>query len=186
MIGEGTDVLSQGEMHITDLMNSLCCSMPLNLLAIQRVPKLRLCLHYGSGSEASVASPVEWFEGGTQQFDVSQKPKTWMWDSQPAAAIYCLEELGLGRCKRHDVLGGIVLVPRLKSPEWFRRFARTVDVCFVTPAGSGVWRKDCHEPLHVGLCPPLLQCSPWDWRRVPFLVGLARRRCGRCSTLISR
>jgi hypothetical protein len=50
-----------------------------------------------------------------------------------------------------------------------------VDFYFVVPAGSGLWGKDKHEPLMVGLYLPLLRHSPWDWRKVPFLVGLSRK-----------
>jgi hypothetical protein len=60
-------------------------------------------------------------------------------------------------------------------PEWYRRFVRTVDFHVVILAASGCWNKQCHEPLFVGLYLPLLYCSPWDWRRVPFLVGFARQ-----------
>jgi hypothetical protein len=81
----------------------------------------------------------------------------------------------MGRNKRGDVLRGVVLVPRLLTPEWFRRLSRVVDCFVVLPAGAGGWPLSCHEPLFIGLYLPLLRCSPWDWRRVPFLVAFARQ-----------
>jgi hypothetical protein len=121
------------------------------------------------------AEPAHWFEEATQQFDYSGSMVTWVWDLPPAAAVHALEELGLGRNKRHESLRGIVLVPRLMRPEWYRRFVRIVDLYFVIPAGSGLWGSDKHEPLVVGLYLPLLRHSPWDWRKVLFLVGSARK-----------
>jgi hypothetical protein len=85
----------------------------------------------------------------------------------------------MGRLKRHHLLRGVVLVPGLMRPEWFRRFVRTVDVSFVLPAGScPEWTTSMHEPLTVGIYLPLFRASPWDWRRVPFLVPFAREMSG--------
>ena len=58
------------------------------------------------------------------------------------------------------MLRGIVLIPRLMQPEWFRRFVRTVDFYVVIPAGSGCWDKTCHEPLYIGIYLPLFSASP--------------------------
>ena len=80
----------------------------------------------------------------------------------------------MARTKRHESLRGVVLISRLMRPYWFRRFVRTVDCYFVIPAGSACWPKENHEPLYVGLFLPLLRYRPWDWKKVPFLVGLSR------------
>jgi hypothetical protein len=71
-------------------------------------------------------------------------------------------------------VGAIVLVPRLMRPEWFRRFVRTVDVYFYLPVNSPYWPLGMHEPLLVGIAFPLLRHDPWQWRKVPFMVGLGR------------
>jgi hypothetical protein len=168
MIGEGTDALSRGEIHAHDLMNEYAHSVPLNLTALQRVPELCSKLEWTFGEDISIATTEQWFKEATQQFDYTETSVTWICDSPRASSLYALEELGMGRNKRGDVLRGVVLIPRLLTPEWFRRLSRVV-VCFVVlPAGAEVWSPSCHEPLFVGLYFPLLRCSPWDWRRVPF------------------
>jgi hypothetical protein len=176
MIGKGTDALSRGEIHARDLMNQFTFTVPLNRTAIQRVPELEGWLKTWMGPDSRIASPEHWFGEATQQHDYSRKTVTWVWDLPPAAAIYALEELGLGRNKRHDVLRGAVIVPPLMNPsEWFRRFSRIVNVYFSIPAGSSVWGRLCHEPFFVGLYLPLVRCSPWDWQKVPFFGGFARK-----------
>jgi hypothetical protein len=120
MIGKGTDALSRGEIHAQDLMNDeYAHSVPLYLTALQRVPELRLRLEWTFGRDISVATLEQWFEEAAQQFDYTQTPMTWVWDLPPAAGIHALEELGMGRNKRGDMLRGVVLIPRLLTPEWF-------------------------------------------------------------------
>jgi hypothetical protein len=120
MIEEGTDALSRGEIHAHDLMNEYAHSVPLDRTALQRVPAILDWVKYVCGDTISVATSEQWFEEATQQFDYLGTPKTWIWDLAPATAIYAIEELGIGRNKRLDVLQGIVLVPRLMRPEWYR------------------------------------------------------------------
>ena len=142
--------------------------------------------HNGPGEDDVVgrvlfASPLDWFFGATGLGHYSQKASldTWIWDLHPATALYALEELGQARLKRHSVLRGVVVVPRLLRTEWGRRFARITDVSFEIPAGSGdLWPRAMHEPLCVGLYLPLLRFKPWDWRRVPFLVPFGRALSG--------
>jgi hypothetical protein len=117
MMFEGTDALSRGEVHAQDLMDKDCHKVPLDVGAIEREPKLKDWILSWADQSVRFAEPVHWFEEATQQFDFSGASVTWVWDLPPAAAIHALEELGLGRNKRHESLRGIVLVPRLMRPE---------------------------------------------------------------------
>jgi hypothetical protein len=84
-------------------------------------------------------------------------------------------QLAVGRGKRHNVLQGVVLIPRLLKPEWFRRFARLVDCYFVVPAGAPFWGREMLEPLFMGLYFPLLKYRSRDWGRVSLLVAFGRK-----------
>ena len=118
-------------------------------------------------NELRVAAPVDWPRNAHQS-------GFHLWSLHPAAALYALEELGMARSKRQDTLGAVVVVPLLLSPEWMRRFTRTVDVYFTLPAGAPCWGDDMHEGLIIGLAFPLLRFEPWHWRRAPCMVGLGR------------
>jgi hypothetical protein len=176
LIGEGTDGLSRGEVMVSALLDAFAHSVPLDKMSLQRVPKLREWFDEWLDTGYKVATPENWMwqAGSLWDYSYPVKLQTWVWDLPPAAAPYVLEELALARMKRHETLRGIVVLPRLMKPYWLRRFVKTVDVFFVVPAGCSVWPKENHEPLFVGLFLPLLHCRPWDWRKVPFLVGLGR------------
>ena len=179
MIELGIDALSRGELQVGALAQATAAQVvPLHLHPLERsedlVPWLSSWL-----PEFTVALPDDWFyraqEAGRYEFPI-EPVKPWVWSLHPAAALIALEELGNARLKRHDVLRGVILVPSLLRPEWFRRFRRCVDFYFFIPAGSiPAWPASMHEPLTLGLYLPLLRFSPWDWKQVSFLVpfGLA-------------
>ena len=174
MIETGIDGLSRGELHLGALaLAKGSALLPLHLDPTQRSGSLKLWLRSWAGTDVNFASPKDWFHKAQQggEHDYPQVSKTWVWALPPAAALCALEELGNGRLKRHNCLRGIVLVPGLLRPEWFRRFRRVVDFYFFAPAGAiDAWPKSMHEPLTIGVYLPLLRHDPWDWRRVPFLV----------------
>jgi hypothetical protein len=174
MIELGIDALSRGELHLGALADaSLSRVIPLHLHPLERAEGL---IHWLSSwlPAFNVASPDDWFyqaqEGG--RYDIPSQPlDPWVWTLPPAAALIALEELGNARLKRHDLLRGVVLIPSLLRPEWFRRFRRCADFYFFVPAGSiPAWPASMHEPLTIGIFLPLLRFSPWDWKRVKFLV----------------
>ena len=173
MIESGIDALSRGELHIGALEDSVATIMPLHLSPTQRFPDLRAWLHSWLGSGYNIAQPEDWFYKAQQSnsWSMDAVSEVWVWDLPPSAALHALEELGVGRLKRHNLLRGVVIVPHLLSHEWFRRFSRIVDVYFQIPAGGiPEWPSQMHEPLTIGLYLPLFRFQPWDWKRVPFLV----------------
>ena len=173
MIEIGVDGLSRGELQLGALDDATLGLVPLHLASIQRSPALRGWLDSWLGGEWNLAEPNDWFytaqQGGSNGWP--EASVTWAWDLPPAAAIHALEELGLGRLKRHGVLRGVVLIPNLLRGEWFRRFIRVIDFYFIVPAGSiPAWPACMHESLTIGIYLPLLRHQPWDWKRVPFVV----------------
>jgi hypothetical protein len=103
-MGEGTDTLSRGEIHVKDFLNEFTYTVPLDWSRIQRVPSLLDRVKLWAGSDIRVATPERWFQEATQQHDFSMKISTRIWDLPPAVTIHALEEIGLGRNKRHETL----------------------------------------------------------------------------------
>jgi len=170
VIEVGVDGLSRGELQLGALLSDDSQLVPLHLDPLARSPLLLDWIRGWTGmgpAELRVAAPVDWpHEAHQSGFH--------LWSLHPAAALYALEELGMARSKRQDTLGAVVVVPLLMSPEWMRRFTRTVDVYFTLPASSPCWGHAMHEGLIIGLVFPLLRFEPWHWRRAAFVVGLGR------------
>jgi hypothetical protein len=94
-------------------------------------------------------------------------------DLPPGAALGAVEELGLARFKPHDSLIGIVVVPLLLKPEWFRRYVKNVDLYFFIPVDAiSQWPTSMHEGLTIGVFLPLLRYNPWEWSNVSFMDKL--------------
>ena len=174
MIQMGIDGLSRGELQLGQLAVPLAAGLPLHLTPIDRSPALRDWLATWISEVFRVATPMDWFYTAQQagQYDLPETPEVWVWDLHPSTALEALEELALGRLKRHYLLTGVVLIPELLEPEWRRRFCRVVDCYFTIPRGAiSAWPEAMHESLTVGLYFPLLQHRPWDWKSVPFLAS---------------
>jgi hypothetical protein len=141
MIEIGIDGLSRGELQAGDLAKAATAHIiPLHLHPLERSTELT---HWLSSwlSDFSIASPEDWFyrAQGAGCYDAPSRPQDpWVWTLPPAAALTALEELGNARLKRHDTLRGVVLIPCLLRPEWFRRFRQTVCVCPVCLIRSGL------------------------------------------------
>jgi hypothetical protein len=71
MIVEGTDALSRREVYAQDLMNEMCNTVPLDLMALEREPRLRKWIRGWADSSVRFAEPEHWLEEATQQFDYS-------------------------------------------------------------------------------------------------------------------
>jgi hypothetical protein len=179
MIDLGVDGLSRGDIEFAPLATSLRSQIPLNLSPLERSPSLRQWLEQWMGPSMRVAAPLDWIYnaqlGGVYDFGPTFSGKPWVWDLPPGAGLFALEELALGRTKRLDHLCGVVLIPALLMPEWYRRFSKVVDVFFRIPAGAiPEWPSSMHEPLTVGIFLPTLGHDPWDWSRVAWMGNFGR------------
>jgi len=171
MIAQGTDGLSRGELHMENLLNRELQVVPLHLGAFDRSPGVLDWIKdwtNGVGLPIQAAEPVDW------PYKAHFATATWVWAPPPAAALYALEELALARLKRGKTHASVVVIPRLMSPEWFRRFVRSVDLYFTVDVGAAFWGTNMHEPLLIGLSLPYLRHQPWVWKRVGFMVDLGR------------
>lgn len=175
MIQIGVDALSRGELHAGALAQAPESVAPLHFSPVERSPDLQGWMSRWIGNY-KLATPNDWFYNAHQGGHTDKErlvSETWVWDLAPASAIHALEELGTARLKRHETLRGIVIIPNLLQPEWFRRFTKVVDCYLTIPAGSiPEWPESMHEGLTIGFYFPLLRCQPWCWRRLPFLVQL--------------
>jgi len=178
MIAFGIDGLSRGEFQVGALLRQGPRGiLPLHLSALDRSPDLACWARSWGGEDLRFAEPADWFYNAQQggDYGLPQRDETWVWAPPPAAALDALEELGFGRLKRRATLRGIVLVPTMMEEEWFRRFAKNVDLRFLVPAGSiPEWPACQYESLTVGVYLPLLHYRPWDWKDCCFMVSLGR------------
>lgn len=180
MIEVGIDGLSRGDLEIALLARKLRDSIPLGICPLDRSKELDPWLSSWLGTNWEKASPMDWHYNAHQATsNLPDSPsETWVWSLPPAAALYAVEELAIARSKRRDLIQGVVLVPALMMPEWYRRFSKVVDVFFRIPAGSiPAWPASMHEPLTVGIYLPSFRCQPWDWKRVEWMGGLGRVLC---------
>ena len=61
------------------------------------------------------------------------------------SASDALGELVNGRLKRHEILWGIVIIPVVMQPDWFKRFVKVTDIYVFVPAGSiPEWSANMH------------------------------------------
>jgi hypothetical protein len=171
MIEQGTDGLSRAELQLGSLLDKEANRVPLHRDPTTRSPAVLEWVASWLGEKPKMCAPKDWFYEG-------HMPGTRVWALPPAAALEALEELSMARLKRAEEVSAIVLVPALLRPEWFRRFVRTVDLYFAVPPGTPFWPSNMHEPLIVGFSLPFLRFEPWEWKRVPFMVGLARTLSG--------
>ena len=59
--------------------------------------------------------------------------------------------MGNGRLKQHEMLWGVVFIPVVMQPDWFKRFVKVTDIYFFIPAGSITeWPSNMHEALKIG------------------------------------
>ena len=50
------------------------------------------------------------------------------------------------------MIWGIVIIPVVMKPDWFKRFVKVIDIYFFIPAGSiPEWPANMHEALTIGL-----------------------------------
>ena len=99
---------------------------------------------------------------------------THLWAPPPAVADVALEELLKARHKRTDTYH-IVVIPRLFTPRWRRLFNKACDFAFAVPPNHSFWSTNMFEPLWVGIVLPFTHHRPWELKRAPLLVDMARK-----------
>jgi hypothetical protein len=175
MIQSGVDGLSRGEILLGQLHTPIEELMIFHRSPFERMPSLSDWLSTWMLTPFRVTEPEDWFYNAHQSdtLSLTSKTETWVWNLYPGAALYALEELGQDRFKSHDILMGVVIIPKFLRPESFRRFIKIVDLYFFIPAGDiEQWPSNMHEGLTIGLYFPLLRNAPYDLNKVPFMGKL--------------
>ena len=87
------------------------------------------------------------------------------------SASDALVELVNGRLKRHEMIWGVVIIPVVVQPDWFKWFVKVTDIYFFITSGSiPEWNSNMHKALTIGLYFILLRNQPWYWSQVQFMI----------------
>jgi hypothetical protein len=194
MIAQGTDgcsrgVLMEGVMAGQDMLTFV----DLDKSAFQRhAPLLDWIRSWTMQSDLEPLTPEQWFvEGHGIIGGELDKHKIWkpihekggkfpLWAPTPALADAMLEQLLKAHHKRTDTFH-VICIPRLMSPRWRRLFHKVSDLNFVVPAGASFWPSDMVEPLWISIVLPFIPHRPWQLKRAPLMVELARQLCEVCK-----
>ena len=81
-----------------------------------------------------------------------------VWYFPTMSASDALGELVNGRLKRHEMIWGIVIIPVVLQPDWFKQFLKATDIYFFIHAGYiPEWTANMYESLTIGLYSPLIR-----------------------------
>jgi hypothetical protein len=153
LIACGIDVLSHGELDIGKLSHPVYLHLPLTRNPLQRSPSPTQWLQSWISESFTIAEPSDWFNHAqhTHSLDASATSEVWIWNLDPATALDALEELDSGRIKRHGLLLGVIMIPAMMKPEWFKKIVKV-------HSGIAGAIPECpssmHEALILGSHPP--------------------------------
>jgi hypothetical protein len=175
IIQSGVDGLSRGEILLGQLQTPIEELTIFDQSPFERMASLSDWLSTWILTPFRATEPEDWFYNAHQSDTIylPANTETWVWNLHPGAALDALDELGQARLKRHEILMGVVIIPKSLRPEWFRRVIKIVYLYFFIPAGAiEQWPSNMHEGLTSGLYFPLLINAPYDWNKVPFMGKL--------------
>ena len=71
------------------------------------------------------------------------------------------------------MLWGIVIIPVVMQPDWFKQFAKVTYIYLFIPAGSiPEWPSNMHKARKIGIYFPFLRHQPWDLTQGQFMGRL--------------
>ena len=189
MIKQGTDGLSRGDVGEGVMGGTqMLTFVPLHLSAGDRSPEfvhwLKTTLSYQGAPPLKDLDAMGWFEeghalcGGEINADGIWMPKyqtgRYLWIPPPAGGLAAVEQLRRARLKR-QASTHVFLIPRLFTSQWRKQLSRVSDVMFELPFLSGLWDEQIqHEPLTIAFVFPFLSFKPWQIKRAPAILGVAR------------
>lgn len=187
MIAQGTDGLSRGSLSEGIMQGiSMLNYIPLHQTAAARQPALISWIQgWSEQPRLTPLLPEDWYRRGqgfvgvtlsSGQWSTVETGEDWfLWAPPPAAADAALEALNESRIKRSH-LNHIFICPRLMTHRWRKRLHKLADIVFeVPPRCPEFWPTHEHEPLVVGLILRFSNCSPWQVKQSPLLLGVARQ-----------
>jgi len=191
MVYQGTDGISRGHLRegitVADMMLDFC---PWHQSALERSPSLVNWINSIFGKRTEVLSPEGWYTRGHDHdgyfkdengfMRVKIRKGTFVWSPPPAAAEVAIEELRKARLKRRDSTH-IVIIPKLMTPLWLKQMHKACDIVFPIKPTHPFWNSNMFEPFMMGIVFPFIPHRPWQLRRTPKLLAVAREVC-RVST----
>ena len=68
------------------------------------------------------------------------------------------------------MIWGIVIIPVVVQPDWFKQFVNLTYIYFFITTGSiPEWPNNMNEALKIGPYLPLFRHQPWYWSQVQFM-----------------
>ena len=184
MKAQGTDGVSRGSLKEgVCLGNAMLAFCPWGKTPIDRSPQLLDWVKDWLGQQAELLTPEGWYRRGHDHnggyvdaagyWRVKIKPGTFIWNLAPVAADAAIEELRKARTKRRQSLH-VLLIPRMFLPLWLKQLHKACDLIIYIPPLFNFWNHLMNEPLCIGFCFPFLKHRPWQLRRTPKLLAVAR------------
>jgi hypothetical protein len=184
MVHQGTDGISRGHLRegitVSEMMLDFC---PWHLSALERSPHLLSWLKETFGRSLETLTPEGWFTRGHDHdghFEDSKgfsRLKTrkgmFVWSPPPAAAEVAIEELRKARLKRRDSTH-LFVVPKLMTPLWLKQMHKACDIVIHIKPTHTFWSAEMFEPIILGIAFPFIPHRPWQLRRTPKLLSVAR------------
>ena len=99
---------------------------------LERMPSILAWLSNWNFTSFRVTEPKDWFYNSHQRYTLSlpANNETLVWNLRPGSVIDALEDLSQYCSKRHDILVGVVIIPKYLRPEWFHCLVNIVDLYF--------------------------------------------------------
>jgi len=184
MIHQGTDGISRGHLRegitVADMMLDFC---PWDKSAIERSPDLKRWLQSTFSKSVEFLSPEGWYTRGHDHIGhykdekgftrLKTKKGIFVWSPPPAAAEVAIEELRKARLKRRDSTH-LVIVPKLMTPLWLKQMHKACDFVVPIKPTHPFWPAKMFEPFMLGIAFPFIPHRPWQLRRTPKLLSVAR------------
>jgi len=187
MVHQGTDGISRGHLRegitVANMMLDFC---PWHKSALDRSPQLIEWLKRTFGRSLEVLTPEGWFTRGHDHIGSYKDEKgftrlkikkgMFVWSPPPAAAEVAMEELRKARLKRRDSTH-LVVIPKLMTPLWLKQMHKACDIVFPIKPTHPFWNSNMFEPFMMGIIFPFIPHRPWQLRRTPKLLSVARELC---------
>ena len=173
----GVDGLSRGTVSEGIINNGdFFRYVPLALSALERSDTLKawICDWWKGTEELQFLDPEGWFTQG-------HKHGAFVWTPAPAAAATVLDQLTTAVHKRPKNTH-LFIVPRLMTGEWRKVLGKAADVVLTVGGIEGIWGRDQHEPLIMGIIFPLFDQCPWTFKNSKLMNEVPQEVVELCKT----
>ena len=184
MVHQGTDGISRGHLRegisVADMMLDFC---PWHQSALERSSSLLEWVKSVFSNSVEVLTPEGWYTRGHDHNGCYEDDKgftrlkikkgTFLWAPPPAAAEAAIEELRKARLKRRESTH-LLIIPKLMTPLWLKQMHKACDIVIPIKPIHTFWSTNMYEPFMLGIAFPFIPHRPWQLRRTPKLLSVAR------------